>query len=118
MTDNVSEQAKPISITKNTKIDNFYRTFLEIMLGLSNKKLSSTSIDLLVEVRDFGYEFTTDCKRTIAHRTGKSMHNITNYIKRLRDSGFVDEHGVVTKMLQLPVDRHEISLLINIKAND
>lgn len=114
----MTEQTKPISVTKNTTSNDFYRTFLEIMLGLSNKKLSATSIDLLVEIRDFGYQFTTDSKRTISHRTNMSMHNITNYIKRLRDNGFVDENGVVTKVLQLPVEKNEVSLLINIKAND
>lgn len=115
MTDNATT-SKPIKLVKTVHQNDFYETFLRIMLSFSTQKLSKTEIDLLIEVQEFDYHFTTDSKRIIGNRKDMSIYNITNYMKKLRDKGFIDDEGRVIAQLQLPVNLNEINLNVLLKV--
>ncbi len=69
----------------------FYRTFLNIVSAVAEIKLSEQEIDIMDECFNLGGKFDTDTRKDVVTNLKVSPSNLNNYIKKLKDKGYLDD---------------------------
>jgi hypothetical protein len=108
----------PIPITINKRSNQFFRTYLNLMIAATGNKLAEQEQEVLEECFIYGRgEFDTDTRRTICERLKISEANLNNYIRKLRLKQYIDNENRMNKklnisMLRIPEGMEEVSATI------
>lgn len=79
-----------IPLTVSKQKDNFYRSYLTLINALLGQSISDLDLEVLEQIY-FVCEgrLTTENRKTLAVALNMSAAHLTNYIKRLRDKGYL-----------------------------
>lgn len=89
-----------IEFTVKNDITDVYRKYISIVSVVMNTKLTDLEIDLLIAVTNYNYKFDEISRKEICKDYNISKDLLGNYLKKLRDKGFITSENIVIDELQ------------------